>query len=334
MTRNFAPKLVAALRQRDLLPSLLLLDVGASGGIPIHYRCFGERLAAVGFDPQVAEIERLNQGEQNLLVTYEPAWIGCDDALLMGPADWQTARAKSNHPWSRLSAARAAAAMARGPAAPGPAVELARLRYALDSYVARNALSDVDIIKIDTDGHDFEVLLGAAATLAQCRVLGIEIEVQLHGAEHPCANVFHNIDRFLRGRGFTLFDFAPHRYSRGALPARFLYDIPAQTVSGQVVWADAVYLRDLADPDYRVMHQFAEDHDKLLKLCCLFEIFGLPDCAAELLLRLRREEIVDPSLCRLLLDDLAPEGESYDDYIARFDRDPTAFYPSRSGASV
>ena len=333
MTRNFAPKLVAALHRRDLLPSLLLLDVGASGGIPSHYRSFGERLAAVGFDPQVAEIERLNQAEPNLLITYEAAWIGCDDSLLMGPADWETARARSDHPWSRLSAARAAAAMARE-AAPGPAVELARLRYGLDNYVARNAVGDVDMIKIDTDGHDFEVLLGAAVTLAQCRVLGVEIEVQLHGAEHPCANVFHNIDRFLRGRGFSLFDFAPHRYSRAALPARFFHDFPAQTVSGQVVWADAVYLRDLADPDYRVMHRFAEDRDKLLKLCCLFEIFGLPDCAAELLLRLHREEIVDPALCRLLLDELAPEGESYDTYVARFDRDPTAFYPSHRSASV
>jgi FkbM family methyltransferase len=330
LQRNYAPKIVAELRRRGLLPSLFLFDVGASGGLPAHYRSFADRLAGVGFDPVIAEVERLNRAEQNPLVSYEAAWIGCENYdALFPPETWQPSLSKNDHPWHRLSAPRAIAAMAAREKS-AAAAEHASERYSLDQYAARNGVGDLDMIKIDTDGHDFEVLLGAEAAISGCGVLGIEIEVQLHGPEHPYANVFHNIDRFLRGHGFSLFDFSSWRYSRAALPSPFVYGFPAQTRSGQVLWADAVYLRDLADPDYPLMHVFAQPRDKLLKLCCLFEIFELPDCAAELLLKLGREGILDPDLCAGLLDQLAPPGENYTEFIARFDRDPTAFYPTRT----
>jgi hypothetical protein len=167
-------------------------------------------------------------------------------------------------------------------------------------------------------------------------VLGLSVEVQLHGADYPHSNVFSNIDKFLRHAGFSLFDLDIYRYSRGALPARFQYDIPAQTVSGQVQWGEAIYFRDLADPDYDAMHQFQEDEQKVLKLCCLFEIFGLPDCAAELLLKVGREgkyKLPAPLLLDALTPKLGRKQETYQEYVARFDRDPTAFYPSRLNPS-
>ncbi len=53
-----------------------VLDVGASGGIDPFWRQFEPHLKAVGFDPLVSEVERLNRVETNPDVSYAAAWIG------------------------------------------------------------------------------------------------------------------------------------------------------------------------------------------------------------------------------------------------------------------
>jgi hypothetical protein len=125
----------------------------------------------------------------------------------------------------------------------------------LDDWAAQNQRS-VDFVKIDTDGHDIAVLLGAERLLSEGGVLGVRIEAQFHGPLHPFANTFHNIDGILRNHGFTLFDLNQRRYSRAALPDAFFASRPGRTRSGQLLWGDALYLRDLAPADYERMFAF------------------------------------------------------------------------------
>jgi hypothetical protein len=53
-----------------------LIDVGCAGGLPSGWRTFGDRLAAIGFDADAPEVERLNAVEKNPLVRYEAGFIG------------------------------------------------------------------------------------------------------------------------------------------------------------------------------------------------------------------------------------------------------------------
>ena len=87
-------------------------------------------------------------------------------------------------------------------------------------------------------------------------MLGLAVEVQFHGTVGSDANLFSNVDRYLRGFGFGVFDLEVNRYSRDALPAEFTLDLPAQTVTGQVSWGEAIYFRDLGDPNYESMWDF------------------------------------------------------------------------------
>jgi hypothetical protein len=60
----------------------------------------------------------------------------------------------------------------------------------------------------------------------------------------------------------------------------------------------------------------------------LYDIFGLPDCAAELINDLNARKISLPDVdSRSLLDAIAPNGD-YKSYISGFDRDPKTFYPN------
>ena len=307
-----------------------LIDVGASGGIGSWWASFGDNLKAVGFDPYVNEVEQLNKEERRPHVRYEAAYVGTNDFDALFPPDLRNdpVRSKNNDPFPRSSAMMKCLrvdyvneAFNRG----APPVMASR-RIALDDVVTSESS---DFIKVDTDGHDIEVLLGAER-LIRTGALGLLIECQFHGAAHPYANTLANIDTFLRDRGFSLYDLDVNRYSRAALPARFVYSMPAQTVSGQALWGDALYLRDLADPLYEAKHSFAITRDRVLKVAALFALFGLPDCVAELLTT--KEEFVPASLRQEILDMLPAESgvpaTSYREYIASFERAPKSFYPS------
>jgi FkbM family methyltransferase len=313
-----------------------LIDVGASGGIERHWSVFGDRLRAVAFEPLVAEVQRLQARAAGTKVRYEAAFVTCRDFDDLFPPELRNSRirSKNNDPFQRVSAVRAQELMRMNYTehvfnAGAPAVYADR-RVVLDDFIPGADLPSVDFIKIDTDGHDFEVLLGADALLRSGGVLGMSIEAQLHGAVHDHANTFANIDRFMRGHGFSLFDLELYRYSRSALPAPFVYDIPAQTTTGQVLWGEAVYFRDLASADYEQMWTYDLSRERVLKLASLFELFGMPDCAAELLVS--RRALVGGAT-ENLLDALAAPGEetpgAYQKCIAAFERDPQALYRSR-----
>jgi hypothetical protein len=104
----------------------------------------------------------------------------------------------------------------------------------------------------------------------------------------------------------------------------------ASTKTGAVVQADVVFLRDLAERDYETIYDFKATPERILKLACFMEILGLPDCAAELIVK--RADML-PFDRDELLDRLVPNflgyGLSYHEYIRRFEADPKALFPSR-----
>jgi hypothetical protein len=188
-------------------------------------------------------------------------------------------------------------------------------------------------VKIDTDGHDIEVILGAQGIFSAGGAIGLTVEAQFHGATHEYANTFSNIDRIVRQHGFTLFDLQSHRYSRADLPATFVTNLSAQTVSGQMFWGEALYFRDLAAKDYERMWPYESTTERVMKLACLFDLFNLPDCAAELLIN--RGDSIDPEIREGLLDLLASgEPGSYRAHLAAFEEDYTRFYPRQKNRAL
>jgi hypothetical protein len=215
-----------------------------------------------------------------------------------------------------------------------PDLVYAKQRTSLDDFFDAHRSVRVDFVKVDTDGHDYEVLCGSRRLLSEHQVLGLLVETQFHGVSHPHSNLFSNIDRLLREHGFSLFGLETYRYTRGVLPGHFVYHLPAQTREGQVLAGDALYLRDIAAPGYVERWNCVLPTSKLLKLLCLFELFGLPDCAAELL-ECKRKELqghVDVSeALDLLTRELHPGIRSYGEVNRRFTENPESFYPPSPG---
>ncbi|CAK9031172.1 DNA polymerase delta catalytic subunit [Durusdinium trenchii] len=100
----------------------------------------------------------------------------------------------------------------------------------------------VDYLKIDVQGFELAVLKGAQKALEETLVLHTEVEFVEMYERQP---LFAEVDQFLRQNGFVF-----HRFSslhgRPLKPLHFAAN-PLQPISQQL-WADAVYVKDSADP--------------------------------------------------------------------------------------
>jgi FkbM family methyltransferase len=137
-------------------------------------------------------------------------------------------------------------------------------------------IGEVDLLKMDIQGFELEVLNNAVSKLEKTLVIDIEVSfVQMYQGQP----LFADIDLFLRQQGFQF-----HRFNYDADPA--LEGTEIQTVGpswmasgtglisynrGQVLWADAIYVRDYNQLDKlsnsqllsmaRVLHDCYQSYD-------------------------------------------------------------------------
>jgi FkbM family methyltransferase len=313
-----------------------LVDVGVSGGLPRYWRQFEPSFAAFGFDPLQRECERLGREERNPKVKYLDYFVGADghDALFPPDVALDPRSGWSDQPFERTSAARARdlqrTSVTRAYNDGDPDVVFTQRRTSLDAFFRQHTDARVDFVKVDTDGQDYEVLCGARELLSQHKVLGLLVEAQFHGVSHAHSNLFANVDRLLRECGFSLFDLEIHRYTRATLPGHFQSSLATSTREGQVLWGDALYLRDLSAPGYEERWNAGLPLTKILKLACLFEIFGMADCAAELLLGKKAEihgRIDVAAALDVLAREIHPGAKSLEGVNRLFETSREKFHP-------
>jgi hypothetical protein len=309
----------------------VLIDAGCAGGIDPAWRAFGPSLIAHGYDADVTACEEAQASEPFPNVRYHGRYVGLPETdAFVQQREANEARWPVTNIWDRVTAGHVARrAQESAPAEPRQMADPDTV-LGVGEIVDTERLPTVDFLKIDVDGPDVEVLESARGVLAERSVLGIGMELNWFGSANPTEHTFHNTDRFLREHGFTLFGVTFRTYSRTALPAPFQYEMYAQTQFGQPYQGDAIYLRDLAAP-HLAASSADFPPDKLLKLACLYELIGLPDCAAEVINhfepRLSPFGDLEP-LRDALTPPLLGQQLSYREYVARFENEPHLFLPS------
>lgn len=186
-----------------------------------------------------------------------------------------------------------------------------------DSFASDNGIDYVDFVKLDTESAELDILKGAVRSLRKS-VMGLSFEIWFQ-PWHIGQPVFSDIDSFLRPLGFKLFDLAIYRMSREALPEATPSPVPGPTKRGQVISGEALYLRDGASEiATESILEDGWDDLKLLKLASIMELFGLPDCAAELIQVAHDKGFIQDRNVNGLLDLLVPGAKgkyvSYSSY--------------------
>jgi hypothetical protein len=310
-----------------------LLDIGCSGGLDPHWRAFGANLQAIGIDASRAECARLSKAEQLPGVEYVPAFVAgvagrkIDPERQASPLILAVRERLSFMRTREIRAARLAKAEIEEKLRHN-AWEMTELAdkekpVLVSELLAARGWTDFDYLKIDIDGFDFEVLQTFEGRLGPAGVLGVQLEVNFVGTDAETEHTFHNTDRFMRRQGYELMRLDVRNYSSRALPARYVWPTPAETLFGRPFQGEAYYARDFEGARLEA--------SKLLKLAAIYAAIDAPDMAAELLLK-RGAELANLDLARAL-DLLAAQAQperirklDYKRYMQGFESDASHFY--------
>jgi FkbM family methyltransferase len=248
---------------------LVLVDVGARGGLRPNWASAKRHLRLIGFEPDAREHRRLlERADAEPTTTY----FGVALHNQRGPMRLNVARDagltsifEPNRPF--LDAFPEAG---RFDTVASAEVEA----DTLDHVLAAHDVANIDFIKADTQGSELFVLEGARQALASL-VLGVEVEVEF-ASIYKQQPLFADVDRFLRDLGFALFDLRPCCWKRAA----------GQAVGGprgQIIWADALYLKTPSALDASLASAAPEAaKSKVLKAISIAVLYGYYDFALEL----------------------------------------------------
>ena len=250
---------------------LVLVDVGARGGLRPNWKPAEEHLRLIGFEPEAEEFARLEARSRqdggrtrvfHAALHEAPArltlYIARDRGLT---SIFQPNRAfLDSFPESERFDTVATAEMEVD---------------TMDGVLARAGVDDADFVNVDTQGSELYILRGAERLLKR-GLVGIEVEVEFSPI-YTNQPLFADVDAFLRPLGFTLFDLRPVFWKRK--DGRALGG-----PQGQMIWADALYFRTPASLD-ELLRGLPQERRaaKLLKALSAALLYGYVDFALELL---------------------------------------------------
>ena len=290
---RFTQHLVA--QQMFAQEPLVVVDVGARGGFEQLWSAYGNQVELIGFEADPEECAKLNQQETRTAKHFYPIALHRDrakrcfyvtalpDSSGFYPADLRFIQRFPDEANLRVV----------------KTVEMDTVDF--DSYAVENNINKVDFIKLDTEGSELDILMGAIGTLKRT-VIGISVEVEFQQL-HVNQPLFWDVNSFLEPLGFRLYDLAIYRQPRKSLRPTLAGGIG----KGQVLWGQALYLRDGMDEiEQSAMLEQGWDDVKILKLASLMDIFCLSDCAIELIQSARTKGYLQIEGVDHLIDLLVP----------------------------
>jgi len=247
---------------------LVLADVGARGGLKQNWQAAQRHLRVLGFEPDKREYDRLQAQPPadtpttffNVALHDRPGRISLNiarDAGLTSIFEPDRSFLDTFPDAARFDT-------------------VARVEIdadTLDHVVETNGVAGPDFIKADTQGSELFVLQGARRAL-ETAVLGVEVEAEFTPI-YRNQPVFADVDVFLRGLGFSLFDLRPCYWKRAAGRA-------VGGPYGQIIWGDALYLKGLPALGDVIGSLDAETRkSKVLKMMSIALLYGYADYALE-----------------------------------------------------
>jgi FkbM family methyltransferase len=250
---------------------LVLVDVGARGGLKSNWSRAQRHLRLLGFEPDEREFNRLvesTRAEDSSNAFFNTALHNQRDTLRLNVA--------RDRGLSSIFEPNREFLDAFPDASRFDTVDVHQVEAdSLDDQLRTREIADVDFVKVDTQGSELLVLQGASTALASS-VAGVEVEVEFSPI-YKDQPLFADVDTFLRGLGFLLFDLRPCYWKRAA--GRSLGG-----PRGQVIWADALYLKGL--PALRAgLAPLAPElrKSKVLRAISISLLYGYSDYALEIL---------------------------------------------------
>jgi FkbM family methyltransferase len=272
--------------QRKQSP-IVVVDVGARSGVQAIWVKARYPVLVLGFEPDAEECDALNArssdaSDRAVLARYFP-WALAEGRSKRSLYLYKDRRLSSFYLPNEalLSQFPIPLLLSEGAFSVDAKVDLDCI--SLDEFCQQEKVAAVDFIKLDTQGSELEILRGGDKILD--RVFGIAVEVEFSPlyAGQP---LFGDIDAYLTSKGFSLFDLNRHWWKRTTE-----HSIESR---GQVMFADAIYLRDPAlssSPSY--WDNLQSDSSGIERIVALSSVLGYSDFALALLNHFKNTAFID-----------------------------------------
>ena len=261
-----------------LTEPFVLIDVGVQGGENIRWRPLGDHLVVHGFDPIEEVIETLieeNRGRSN-------RHYHC---MALGDADGE--RAFYFNPANPTASSMYRQAASRFDVGTVEQVRMVPVRR-LDSLLAEGVIPKADFVKIDVEGFEKDVLLGASEFL-RAGVLGLEAETNFGVSPAYPKSHFGTLAELALESHLLVFDLVFNRIPREsfqrALVHKGLTPISKVDPVGRPATVNVLFGRDLIDEVDRQSNYQSPCRpfsvSQLIKSMIVCELYSLNDVALD-----------------------------------------------------
>ncbi len=253
-----------------------IIDIGASGGIHPRFKKTINNLRAILFEPDPREFSRLKQSVPNDFLVLNTALAEIPGEVVFHLCKKQEVSSiylpneafLINFPdIDRFSITKS----------------VNMITDSLDNQLEQNDRTDIDFIKIDTEGSELSILKGAQKNLR--RVMGLEIEV-CFAPIRKNQPLFHEIHRFVTEQGFQLLDLKRYYWQRRNISRNY--------GKGQIIFGDTLYFRS---PE-SICQLSGLDDRKIIAGLLLFLVYGYLDQAKALYIQAKENRTITSDICK------------------------------------
>lgn len=248
---------------------LVLVDVGASGGLELNWKPAEKYLHIIGFEPDGREFSKLEKSTD-----YSAKYLNIGLYNKKTTLDFYLTRKQQTSSIFKPNREL----LDKFPEAERfDIVGGAQFEAdTLDNQFKVYNIDSADFIKVDAQGGELFILQGAIETIKN-HIFGLEVEVEFTEV-YENQPLFSDVDSFIRKEGFQLFDIQRFYWKR-SLGKRY------GKVKGQLMFGNALYLRT---PGHfkKVIDRMPDDiakKSKALKAISICLLYGYCDYALEIL---------------------------------------------------
>ena len=259
--------------------NLTIVDVGAAGGLHDRWSHLKTSINSILFEPDPEEFKKLNLDQNNTSLVINSALSDQNKEVRFHVCKWQEVSSIYKPNLKVLSKYQDADRFTVSKV-------ITLQADSLNNLLEKERVTEVDFIKIDTQGSELEILQGASNFLDG--IIGLEVEVEFIKI-YQDQPLFPEVDRFIESHGFSLIDMKRTFWKRK--------NADDGSNKGQLVYADALYLKE---PE-QVMKSANLSKEKIIKSINLYLVYGYVDLAISLLELARLDNVVSKDLNNTLL---------------------------------
>jgi FkbM family methyltransferase len=256
---------------------LVIVDVGASGGIHERWRKLGSNVKAILFEPDRNEFEKLVETQSKNSVVI-------NSALAEGSESVKYHLCKKQ----QVSSTYIPNKLVLDKYEDSDRFEIEKTitleADSMNNLLLNANIGEIDFMKIDTQGSELDIIKGASNFYEN--LVGLEVEVEFLEL-YRGQPLFSEVNSFIESKGFTLIDLKRYFWKRSAKKY--------SSNKGQLIFADALYLKEPED----IIALDGLNEEKIVRTTFIYMAYGYDDFA---------ETLLDLSLQANLLSQELKEG--------------------------